>query len=171
MELRYACLAAALALPSSANAQTKLWQNIELGMDYKSVQALYPAAEGQSGVVHKTDAIGIKRFKITSECEGRVNIRFEGGLVKSVDIQAPTGIWAMTRNDPNCDRIILNALTRKYGDPNRMRRDVTLGKWIDTEEKKYVWVTPEGTDIRLELSDTDPEYIITYTAQSLDAVL
>ncbi len=162
---------AAICQSTSAYAGVTLWQNISLGMTYAEVQALYPAQDGQSGVVHKATAIGIKRFKITSECEGRVNIRFEGGVAKSVDIEAPTGIWALARNDTNCDRIILNALTRKYGDPNRFRRDVTEGKWIDTEDKKYVWVTPDGVDIRLELSDSDPEYIITYTAQSVDAAL
>ena len=161
-------MAAAVAmLSTSAVAQIVLWQNVNVGMSYVEVQALYPASEA---VVHKSNSIGLKHFQIASGCEGRVNIRFEKGLVASVDIYAPLGYKAW-KNDSDCGRTILNALTRKYGDPNRSGESVTEGKWIDTKEKKYVWVTGGGADIRLELSNMDPAFIITYTASSLDVAL
>ncbi len=157
----------AAAISSATMAESILWQNVPKGMAYSDVQTLYPAS---AGVVHKPASIGLKHFQITEKCEGRVNIRFEKGSVVSVDIEAPLGYKAW-KNDTDCDRIILNALTRKYGDPNRSLREVTPGPLIDTKEKKYVWVTEQGTDIRLELSNMDPQFTITYTAASTDSAL
>lgn len=107
-------LAAVLAWPNPTAAQvtSPLWKNINSGMTYADVQALYPAEKGK--VQHKGRWISIQGVAEIGKCHPTATINFsKDGHVSSVWLE-PRRAWGGLES---CVEDALAALIAKYGDP------------------------------------------------------
>lgn len=148
----------AIAAPASAQPGQTLWKNINAGMPYSDVQALYPAVKGR--VHHDRNSITIEGLASIGKCHPDVVVNFAKGVVRSVVLSARLRGFPAT----SCGEEAQTALVGKYGPPALAERGQQM---ILSRPATLTWSKDEVT-IRFERPDPDGQdlWTIIYEPQS-----